>query len=509
VQEISYGEEESRTEVSELEEHVHLPLGILRHIAIVDTPGTNSIIREHQRITENYIPQSDLVLFVFFAKNPYTGSAWDFLRYIKRDWQRNTVFVLQQADLLDAGELERTLSLVRQQLAAENIAEPVIFPVSVVTGEGLDALREYLRIEVVQGRQFNKSISLTHNVLRFLHRMEARLRDHECLLHSDEDFLGELRPLAVGLGPEGVQEYATLTAKARQHVDEARRWLAGRSGGAAGKGAGLVPLGGERWDWRSRLKRTRELGDVLAGRVGLGDALSSGWEKSLGTAERLNHVQLDLNRCLFRAQLRRIELYRQLKRQLKQQVEAIATDPSCLARPLEDKLARGRQQVLARARDGVDGLGELGLENPIPRLPALGALNPWSPAYGVAQVGAGLMCLALGFHFDDLLAGLLLGVLGYLGAGYALARRRRARIAGQAAALEESLEDVDRRLREILLIQPPEMQGLIQDALDRFERDLGERRARTEELLSSVDALREDIRRFQSEAWTDAVQEGR
>jgi small GTP-binding protein len=506
VQEISYGEEESRTEVSEFEEHVHLPHAILKHIAIVDTPGTNSIIREHQRITENYIPQSDLVLFVFFAKNPYTGSAWDFLRYIKHDWQRNTLFVLQQADLLDAAELERTLSLVKQQLAAENIAEPVVFPVSVLTGEGLDVLREYLRMEVVQGRQFNKSISLTHNVLRFLRRMEAAVHDHECLLEQDEGLLGELRQVAVGLGPEADQEYATLTARVRHQAEEVRQWLAGQSRVADGPAPNLGRTGGARRDWRSLLARAREFGEALAGRVALGDALSSGWDRSLRTAERFNRLQLELNRCLFRGQLRRIDLYRQLKGQLKQQLDAVLADPPCLSGPRDDALARTRRQALSQARDAVQGLGEIGLENPIPR-PALGFPSPWPPAYGAAQVGAGLGCLVLGYHFDDLLAGLLLAVVGYLGAGYALAARSRARIGAQAdAALQRSLEDVDRRLREALLTQPPELQAALQDMLGRLERDLAERRARTEELLPSINALREDIKRFQSEAWIDAVQ---
>ncbi len=507
VQEISYAEEESRTEVSEFEEHLHLPHAILRHIAIVDTPGTNSIIREHQRITENYIPQSDLVLFVFFAKNPYTGSAWDFLRYIKHDWQRNTLFVLQQADLLDAGELERTLSLVKQQLAEESIAEPVVFPVSVLTAEGLDVLREYLRIEVVQGRQFNKSISLTHNVLRFLRRLEAALRDHECLLQNDETLLGELRQLAVGLGPEADQEYAALTARARHYADEARQWLFGQAVAAGSSGADVARAGWSWRDWRSLRERMRRLGAALAERAAVGEALSSGWDRSLRTAERFNRLQLDLNRCLFRAQLRRIDLYRQLKRQVEQQLAAIAADPPCLAKPLDDALARGRQRTLTRARDAVQSLGELGLEGSISRLPALSALRPWSSVYGVAQVGAGAACLVVGYRLDDLLAGLLLGVVGYLGAGYALARRSRARIGGQAAAaLEKSIEDVDRRLRETLLTQPPELQGAMQDTVGRFERDLEERRARTEELLPSVNALREDIKRFQSEVWADAVE---
>ncbi len=30
----------------------------------VDTPGTNAVIRSHQKLTEHFVPRSDLVLFV-------------------------------------------------------------------------------------------------------------------------------------------------------------------------------------------------------------------------------------------------------------------------------------------------------------------------------------------------------------------------------------------------------------------------------------------------------------
>src|SRR5262249_36293700 len=50
---------------------------ILKTIAIVDTPGTGAILREHQTITENFIPHSDLAIFVFAAVNPHTGAAWE------------------------------------------------------------------------------------------------------------------------------------------------------------------------------------------------------------------------------------------------------------------------------------------------------------------------------------------------------------------------------------------------------------------------------------------------
>ena len=41
-------------------------------INIVDTPGTNAIIREHERITSDFVPRADLVLFVTSADRPFT-----------------------------------------------------------------------------------------------------------------------------------------------------------------------------------------------------------------------------------------------------------------------------------------------------------------------------------------------------------------------------------------------------------------------------------------------------
>jgi predicted GTPase len=45
---------------------------VLRDIHIVDTPGTNAIIREHERLTSEFVPRSDLVLFVTSADRPFT-----------------------------------------------------------------------------------------------------------------------------------------------------------------------------------------------------------------------------------------------------------------------------------------------------------------------------------------------------------------------------------------------------------------------------------------------------
>jgi predicted GTPase len=53
---------------------VAAPAELLRDVHIVDTPGTNAIFREHERITAEFVPRSDFVLFVTSADRPFTES---------------------------------------------------------------------------------------------------------------------------------------------------------------------------------------------------------------------------------------------------------------------------------------------------------------------------------------------------------------------------------------------------------------------------------------------------
>jgi predicted GTPase len=100
-----YGREEKLIEVSPRLIESHLPIEFLRDFNIVDTPGTNTMVAEHQMITENFVPRADLILFVFSVTNPWTQSAWEFLKFVQKKWLKNVVFVLQQSDLRDAKEL--------------------------------------------------------------------------------------------------------------------------------------------------------------------------------------------------------------------------------------------------------------------------------------------------------------------------------------------------------------------------------------------------------------------
>src|SRR5205823_605760 len=101
-----YGAEEKQIEVSPKLTERYLPIGFLRDFNVVDTPGTNTMVAEHQTITENFVPRADLILFVFSVVNPWTQSAWEFLKFVQKKWLKNVVFVLQQADLRDHKEID-------------------------------------------------------------------------------------------------------------------------------------------------------------------------------------------------------------------------------------------------------------------------------------------------------------------------------------------------------------------------------------------------------------------
>jgi small GTP-binding protein len=132
-------------------------------INIVDTPGTNAIIREHEQITSEFVPRADLVLFVTSADRPFTETERLFLERI-RDWGKKVVVVINKVDIL-AGEKE--LGEVRVYVAdnARRLlgVTPEIFPVSAraafraKTGEpqlwpssGFEPLERYIKTTLDQ-----------------------------------------------------------------------------------------------------------------------------------------------------------------------------------------------------------------------------------------------------------------------------------------------------------------------------------------------------------------------
>ena len=127
---LQYGESVER-QVREPSLHVITAAApLLREIHIVDTPGTNAIIREHEAITAQFVPRSDLVLFVTSADRPFTESERAFLEQV-RGWGKKVVVVINKVDILDsADDVEAVRTFVAENARAFLGVSPEIFPVS-------------------------------------------------------------------------------------------------------------------------------------------------------------------------------------------------------------------------------------------------------------------------------------------------------------------------------------------------------------------------------------------
>ena len=100
---VTHGERQSeRQEGPNIVHRTHTS-PLLTDIALVDTPGTNAIVKRHQELTERFVPRADLLLFVTSADRPFTESERRFLELIA-SWGRKVIMVVNKVDILETGE---------------------------------------------------------------------------------------------------------------------------------------------------------------------------------------------------------------------------------------------------------------------------------------------------------------------------------------------------------------------------------------------------------------------
>jgi small GTP-binding protein len=130
VQVLQYGDEPSRSARTPTLHVITAPVALLRDLHIVDTPGTNAVIREHEAITADFVPRADLVLFVTSADRPFTETERQFLHAI-RDWGKKLVIVINKVDLFQSPqELRQVIGFVEDHARRLLGTVPEIFPVS-------------------------------------------------------------------------------------------------------------------------------------------------------------------------------------------------------------------------------------------------------------------------------------------------------------------------------------------------------------------------------------------
>jgi len=209
---LQYGDTLDR-KVREANLHViTAPAEILREIHIVDTPGTNAIIREHEAITVDFVPRSDLVLFVTSADRPFTETERAFLEQV-RGWGKKVVIVINKVDILDGEQqVEEVRSFVSDNARVLLGFSPEIFPVSarlalrakqgdpsLWAASRFEALERYIRETLDSpGRVQLKLLNPLGVAAALTDRHAASVRERAALLREDFATLDEVdRQLAL------------------------------------------------------------------------------------------------------------------------------------------------------------------------------------------------------------------------------------------------------------------------------------------------------------------------
>ncbi|MFP5258325.1 MAG: dynamin family protein [Acidobacteriota bacterium] len=189
---ISRGDAVGETEAGSLVTRVAVDNPLLDGLAIVDTPGVDSIIDRHQEITEEFIPRADLVLFAFSAINPYSRSAWEFFDLVADTWGRNVAFALTMADLASPEQIEVNSARLRELARARGLDDPSIFLVSAVgtaddAGSGVEALRRHIRSMTADGGHYAGKLEATRrSALRLSGELGSALAARQAELASDD-----------------------------------------------------------------------------------------------------------------------------------------------------------------------------------------------------------------------------------------------------------------------------------------------------------------------------------
>jgi small GTP-binding protein len=204
-------------------EEISLPFEILREMNVVDTPGTNAVVRSHEALARDFVPRSDLVLFVTSADRPFTESERAFLEAI-RAWGKKVVVAVNKIDILDKPQdVQTVVEFVRDNMRTLLGLRPEVFAVSArlaqrakagdrasdLSASGFGALEAYVtrtlddaervRLKLlnplgVASRVLDQAASVVKEQLAVLDADQAALREIESQLALHRDDLGrELR----------------------------------------------------------------------------------------------------------------------------------------------------------------------------------------------------------------------------------------------------------------------------------------------------------------------------
>jgi len=113
---------------------IYHPSSFLSKVSFVDTPGLESIFKEHEETTRKFLHRADVVLFVMLSTQAMTQSNLETLQLFK-EYGKKVILVINQADLLEEEDRKKVHDYVREQSKTKLGFVPDVWMVSAKIGQ--------------------------------------------------------------------------------------------------------------------------------------------------------------------------------------------------------------------------------------------------------------------------------------------------------------------------------------------------------------------------------------
>ncbi len=186
-------------------------------LVFIDSPGTNSIIEQHQELTENYLQQADIILFVTSVERPLSKSEQDFLTLVDRTWARKIIVAINKIDLVKEDEARQIREYVSEGLGKILAEMPPVFAISAQTGVGIDELKGFLLAFLAEGEKVKLKLKGPQNsLLVYLQDLEKQNQGIQSKLAAEKVIFDRTNRRI----EERLEEYNLLFGIFRDNIDD-------------------------------------------------------------------------------------------------------------------------------------------------------------------------------------------------------------------------------------------------------------------------------------------------
>jgi ethanolamine utilization protein EutP (predicted NTPase) len=185
-------------------------------LVFIDSPGTNSIIEQHQELTENYLQQADIILFVTSVERPLSKSEQDFLTLVDQTWARKIIVAINKTDLVQEDEAKQIREYIGEGLSKILAEMPPIFSISAKSGAGINELKSFLLAFLAEGEKIKLKLKGPQNsLLVYLEQLEKQNQNIQSKLQSEKVIFDRTSRRI----EERLEEYNLLFGIFRDNID--------------------------------------------------------------------------------------------------------------------------------------------------------------------------------------------------------------------------------------------------------------------------------------------------